>query len=123
MITSVEHRDGLTGILKFAPNQFDGYRVRQYSILSQLRGSGHSVEVHTKTLSQGDCLSREEVVSIPLHLVGEESECEYKVTVKYLGLTLPVVSEVSRMRLEQTGKCLYIRMPIGIFGVIFDQNY
>ena len=73
------------------------------------------MEVHTKTLSQGDCLSSEEA----LHVVCKASECEYKVTVKYLGLTRPVVSEVSRMRLEQTGKCLYIRMPIDIF---FDQN-
>lgn len=104
VITSVEHQNALVGILKFRPNQYDGHRVRQYNILSQLENSGHWVVVLTETLSQGDHLSGEENVEVPLHLVDEVVVCEYKVVVHYLSVTPPVESEVFRKRLERTGK-------------------
>lgn len=98
-ITSVEHVDDLTGTLKFAPNQYKGYKVQQYSIHTNLRNSSRWVKNHTEQLQGID----EKTVSIPLHLVGEASVCEYQVAMHYLDVTHPVWSEVHEERLEPTG--------------------
>lgn len=111
-IDSIVHVNSLTGTLVFSPNQpsqFVEYRVSSYNIQSRLEHC-HWVEVLSKTLLPEESLHCEEIGTFPLHLVEDETMCEYRAAMQYQNIEGEVISQVYPVILRPTGKFLSMWM-------------